>query len=89
MKKLLLLLLFLPGCVPWDKVMSNPKDYYWEGAIVMEWDEKFPIKTWRAAIKLNEPFVGMDGYEYVLKPYEMDPEWYILEVNTDEYKLED
>jgi hypothetical protein len=85
MKKLLLLLLLLPGCITWDAVMSNPEKYPWKGMIYMEWDGDYPIQIWRATIKLNEPFTGIKGYEYVLRKYEDDPndEWYILEVDTE------
>jgi len=84
MKKLLLLLFLLPGCLTYDKVFKNPSEYMWEGKISMEWDGNYPPQIWKATIKLNEPFTGVNGFQYVLTKYEDDPnnEWYILEVNT-------
>jgi hypothetical protein len=83
MKKLLLVLFLLPGCLSYNKVFQDPSEYIWDGNIPMEWDGKYPIQTWRATIKVNEPFTGINGFQYILIKYEDDPnnEWYILEVN--------
>jgi len=83
MKKLTLALLLLTGCATYDKVALNPENYWWDGMIPMEWNQEYPVDTWRATIKLNEPFRGSKGFYYVLKKYEGDPsgEWYVLEVN--------
>jgi hypothetical protein len=83
MKKLFLVLFLLPGCLSYNKVFQDPSEYIWGGDILMEWDGKYPIQTWRATIKINEPFTGSKGFYYVLRKYEGDPsgEWYVLEVN--------
>jgi hypothetical protein len=83
MKKLFLVLFLLPGCLSYNKVFQDPSEYIWGGGILMEWDGKYPIQTWRATIKINEPFTGSKGFYYVLRKYEGDPsgEWYVLEVN--------
>ena len=83
MKKLLVSLLLLSGCATYDKVALNPTEYGWDGMIPMEWNQEYPVDTWRATIKLDEPFTGSKGFYYVLRKYEGDPsgEWYILEVN--------
>ena len=88
MKKLTLALLFLTGCATYDKVALNPADYGWDGMIPMEWNQEYPVDTWRAIIKLNEPFTGSKGFYYVLRKYEGDPsgEWYVLEVNINRNK---
>lgn len=83
MKKLIFALFLFTGCATYDKVALNPVDYGWDGMIPMEWNQEYPADTWRATIKLNEPFTGSKGFYYVLRKYEGDPsgEWYILEVN--------
>ena len=83
MKKLLFSLFLLSGCATYDKVALNPTDYGCDGMIPMEWNQEYPVDTWRATIKLDEPFTGSKGFYYVLRKYEGDPsgEWYILEVN--------
>lgn len=66
MKKLILPLLLLASCITPKKVLDNPQNYFYIPAIPLDWDGDYPIEVWRATIKLNEPFDGLDKYEYVL-----------------------
>jgi len=66
MKKLLFPLLFLTACITPQKIVENPQDYFYLPAIPLDWDGDYPVEVWRATIKLNEPFDGLDRYEYVL-----------------------
>jgi hypothetical protein len=83
MKKLLFLLsFFLTGCVTQQKILKNPQEWYYLPAIVMDWNEEYPVEIWRATIKLEEPFTGIDSAEYIL--YKLDDPYqdslYILQI---------
>lgn len=67
MKKLLLFLtLFATSCITPEKVLKSPQDYFYLPGFPLDWDGEYPIEVWRATIKLNEPFTGLDGLEYTL-----------------------
>lgn len=66
MKKLILPLLLLASCITPKKVLDNPQNYFYTPAIPLDWDGDYPVEIWRATIKLNEPFTGLDGLEYTL-----------------------
>lgn len=66
MKKLLFPLLLLTSCITPQKVVNHPQDYFYLPAIPLDWDGEYPVEVWRATIKLDEPFDGLDKYEYIL-----------------------
>ena len=65
-KYLLFLLLFLSSCITQEKILESPKDYYYLPGFPLDWDGEYPIEVWRATVKLEEPFTGLDGLEYTL-----------------------
>lgn len=80
---IILSLLFLASCVSSNKLAKNPQNYFYTPAIQLDWDGEYPVEVWRATIKLDEPFKGLENYEYIL--YKLDDPYqdslYILQVS--------
>ena len=84
MKKFLIPFLFiLASCITPKQMAENPQDFFYLPAIPLDWDGEYPVEVWRATIKLNEPFNGLEKYEYTLyklnDPYQ--DSLYVLQVS--------
>jgi hypothetical protein len=55
-----------------NKVFEKPDNYYFMTDFEMLWDGKRPVQRFVKDIKIDEPFVGENGYIYVLKKTEDD-----------------
>jgi exosome complex RNA-binding protein Rrp4 len=81
------LLLLIPtigscGTVRMGKIIENPEKYLFVSDFEMTWNNELPVKTFEKQIKIDEPFVGQNGFIYILKKTNNDSN-FVLEVRID------